>query len=85
MLVWCSFAAALASRSKRLLGPGVQPELLRQHLEGDVPAQRDLLGLVDDAHAAAADLADDAVVAQALQRRQRAGGRRLRSPPGGLP
>ena len=43
----------------------------RQHLQGDVPAQRVLLGLVDDAHAAAADLAEDAVVAQLPQRRQR--------------
>ena len=51
--------------------PGVLPELLGQDLEGDVPAERDLLRLVDDAHAAVADLADDAVVAQALERRQR--------------
>ena len=29
-----------------------------QHLQGHAAAQRDLLGLVDDAHAAAADLAD---------------------------
>ena len=35
-----------------------------QHLEGDAPAQGLLLGLVDDAHAAAADLAEDAVVAE---------------------
>ena len=35
-----------------------------QHLQGDSPAERDLLGLVDDAHAAAADLADDAEVAE---------------------
>ena len=37
-----------------------------QHLEGDAPAQGLLLGLVDDAHAAAADLAQDAVVADLL-------------------
>jgi hypothetical protein len=35
-----------------------------QHLERDAAAERDLLGLVDDAHAAAADLADDAEVAE---------------------
>src|SRR5579884_3703069 len=28
----------------------------RQHLQGDAPAQRHLFGLIDDAHAAAADL-----------------------------
>ena len=35
-----------------------------QHLQRDGPADGDLLGLVDDAHAAAAELADDAEVAQ---------------------
>ena len=35
-----------------------------QDLERDAPAQRDLLGLVDDAHAAAADLAEDPVFAE---------------------
>ena len=35
-----------------------------QHLQGHPPAQRELHRLVDDAHAAAADLADDAEVAQ---------------------
>ena len=34
-----------------------------------MPAERVLLGLVDDAHAAAADLAEDAVVAELAQRR----------------
>ena len=67
------------------LRPGVLPELLGQDLEGDVPAERDLLRLVDDAHAAVADLADDAVVAQALERRQRTIGRRLLHAPGGFP
>src|SRR3712207_7620591 len=36
----------------------------RQHLQRDAPPQRHLDGLVDDAHAAAADLADQAEVAQ---------------------
>jgi hypothetical protein len=36
----------------------------RQDLEGDAAAQRELLGLVDHAHAAAADLADQAEVAE---------------------
>ena len=40
-----------------------------EDLQGHAAAERLLLGLVDDAHAAAADLAEDAVVAQLLQRR----------------
>ena len=46
---------------------GVQQRAGREHLQGHAPAQRLLLGLVDDAHAAPADLAEDAVVAQPLQ------------------
>jgi hypothetical protein len=38
----------------------------REHLQGDVPAQRLLHGLVDHPHAAAAHLAQDAVLAQPL-------------------
>ena len=38
----------------------------RQDLEGDVAAQRFLLGLEDDPHAAPADLAEDAEVAELL-------------------
>ena len=48
--------------------PGVQRRRERQHLEGDAPAQRQLHRLVDDAHAAAADLADDAEIAERLRR-----------------
>ncbi len=44
--------------------PGVERRGERQDLQGDPPGQRDLLGLVDDPHAAAADLADDPVVPQ---------------------
>jgi hypothetical protein len=51
-------------------GLGVLEHLPGEHLQGHMPAQRDLLGLVDDAHAAAAHLADDAVVAELLQGRQ---------------
>ena len=40
-----------------------------QDLERDPAAERDLLGLVDHAHAAAADLADDPVVAHLAKRR----------------
>ena len=38
--------------------PGVQRRGERQHLQRHPAAERDLLGLVDDAHAAAADLAE---------------------------
>ena len=64
-------------------GPGLAAEPLQvgrpqqavhgQHLQRDVPAQRLLHGLVDDAHAAAADLAEDAVVAQLRGHRARPG------------
>jgi hypothetical protein len=40
-----------------------------QHLQGDVPAQRLLHRLVDHAHAAAAHLAQEAVVAQGCPER----------------
>ena len=43
----------------------------RQDLQGHAAAQRLLLGLVDDAHAAPADLAEDPVVAQLPQGRGR--------------
>jgi hypothetical protein len=45
----------------------VEQGVAGQDLEGDVPAEGDLLGLVDDAHTAAADLAEDAVIPQLLQ------------------
>ena len=67
MLVWCSRAAALASRSNRRTCLRVQQRAGREHLQGHAAAQRLLLGLVDDPHAAPADLAEDAVVAQPLQ------------------
>src|SRR5262249_52169060 len=54
------------------LGAGVRQNWSRQDLEGDVASQGELLGLVDDAHAAVADLANDPEVPQPLQRRQRA-------------
>ena len=40
-----------------------------QHLERHAPRQGALLGLIDDAHAAPADLADDAKIAQAFGQR----------------
>ena len=56
MLVWCSRAAALASRWKRIEDLGVEQPMVAQHLQGHATAQRLLLGLVDDPHPAAADL-----------------------------
>ena len=52
----------------------------RQDLQRHVPAERLLLRLVDDAHAAAADLPQDAEIAQPLQRRPAKAGRRGRWP-----
>jgi hypothetical protein len=42
----------------------------REDLQRDRATQRQLFGLVDDAHGAAADLAEDAEVAQGCQRVQ---------------
>src|SRR5262249_40418662 len=55
---------------QRRWAPGGGP---RYHLEGDAAAEGDLLRLVDHAHAAAAHLAEDAIVAQ-LPQRQALGG-----------
>ena len=60
-----------------LLGTGIDQELAGQDLQRDMASEGDLLGLVYDPHPAAADLADDPVIAQPPQRGQRAGGRRL--------
>ena len=49
---------------------GVGESRIGQNLEGDPPTQRLLLGLVDDPHAAPADLAKNPVVAQSLQPRR---------------
>jgi hypothetical protein len=61
--------------------PGVERRGERQHLQGDAAAQRQLLRLVDDAHAAPAHLADQAEVAQ-RRRTLRGAGRRGRRPGG---
>ena len=67
MLVWCSLAAASASRRKRSHRLGGQAQAAAEDLQGHPAVERDLPGLVDDAHAAAAQLADDLEVAQALR------------------
>ena len=48
---------------------GVEERRRRQHLERDATAERFLLGLVDDAHPAPPDLADDPVVGEPLGNR----------------
>ena len=63
MLVWCSRAGGAGLAAEPLQDHPVAGDLPRQDLERDPAAQRDLLGLVDDAHAAPADLAEDPVVA----------------------
>lgn len=45
----------------------------REHLERDPPTERELLRLVNNAHPAAADFAEEAEVAQVSPRRQRTG------------
>ena len=51
---------AMEPMHRLLIGHGAKPE----NLQGHATAQRGLLGLVDDAHAAAAELADDPELAQ---------------------
>jgi len=41
-------------------------DIIRQELQGDKATQFDILGLVDDTHAATAELLDDAVVRDGL-------------------
>ncbi len=60
--------AGLALEAEHLLRVG--QGRIGQDLERDASAQRLLLGLVDDPHAAAAHLAEDAVIAQSLQPRR---------------
>ena len=61
--------------------PRVDGRGVGEHLQRHPPAQRDLLGLVDDRHAAAADLAEQAEVAQDAE--PRLAGRRIGSIAGG--
>ena len=61
MFGWFSLAALLASRRKFLSACGLSRSALRQDLEGDRAVEDGVLGLVDDAHAAAAELVEHAV------------------------
>jgi hypothetical protein len=59
-------------QERRRLGLGLEPRELAwvkrggegEDLQGDAAAERDLLGLVDDAHATAADLAQNVEITQ---------------------
>ena len=65
--MWCRLRRRLGLVLEALQLARVQRRRERQHLQRHPPAQRDLLGLVDDAHAAAAHLAEDPEVAQRSQ------------------
>ena len=60
---WLSPAAALASRRKRSTKVASLEVPLQQHLDGDVPAEGEVLAQIHVGHAAAAELAHDAVAA----------------------
>ena len=66
MLGWFNADAVRASRRKRLSASGSPARSWRQELQRDGRLQPRVLGFVDDAHAAAAELFDDAVVRQRL-------------------
>src|SRR5947209_556834 len=59
--------------AKALQSARVGPERKRQQFQGDTSSERSLLGLVDEAHAATADLAQDSIIAN-LRRRLAVGG-----------
>lgn len=50
--------------------PSVKQGVGREHFDGNVTAERKLLGLVNNTHAAAANLTQDLVVSELLQRRR---------------
>ena len=73
-----TWAAAWASFLKRLICLASCPAVNGRIFERDAPPERNLLGLVDDAHAAAADLADQLKIADRLGELQLAAGERNR-------
>ena len=58
----------LGLMSEPIDGPGGQPQAGAEDLERYLAVERDLTGLVDDAHAAATNLADEFKIAEALYR-----------------
>ena len=69
----------LGLAAEALHGVGGQAQPAAEDLEGHLAVERDLARLVDDAHAAAADLADDLEVAEPLPARRTANHRGHRS------
>ena len=67
MFVWCSFAAASASRLNRMIALVDEAQTGREHLERHPAIERLLLCLVDHAHPAAAQLAENLEVAELLR------------------
>ena len=67
MPVWCSRAAERDSSWNRSICTGSIRPCSGRIFKATRPAERFLHGLVDDAHAAAADLAEDAVLAELLR------------------
>ena len=67
MFVWCRQAAACASFLNRCNCRGIERGGQRQHLQGDTTAERELLGLINDPHAAAPDFAEDPEIAHDAQ------------------
>ena len=65
MLGWFS-AEALGLAVKTVEGLRVSGELIGQELQGDEAAELGVLGLVNNAHPAAAELLDDAIVRDGL-------------------
>jgi hypothetical protein len=59
---WFSADAARASRWKRSSACGIGSSAVGQELDRDVPAQAHVLGSVDDAHAARAELSRQTIV-----------------------
>jgi hypothetical protein len=55
--------AGCGAERRRQAGAAIRivDQVVRQHLDRDIPSQRHVDGAVDDAHAAAADLLDDLV------------------------
>lgn len=72
MFVWCRRPAVRLAEESPAVGI-IESRVAGQHFHCDATAKRLLHGFVHDAHPAAADLSQDAEVAQALQPR-RAGG-----------
>ena len=64
MLGWTSWATARTSRRNSSRARSVSQQVGGQHLEGDDALHGAVLGLEDAAHAAAAQLIEDAILAQ---------------------